>query len=105
MLFGGPLYTNVVYLLTNRSEALPDRVIALARDNCLAVDAEAIERALEADGHGKRLFAGRVLLQSGGLEYEVAPGLWCVTSHDPDSFSSAAAESLWEKLARGIRIF
>lgn len=103
--FGGPRYTTVVFLLMHRSEAPPGRVIAIARDTYLAVGAEAIERAIEADNHGTRLFAGLVLWPAGQLEHELAHGLWYVMSHDPGVVFSAGPETLWENLVRRFRLF
>jgi putative transcriptional regulator len=103
--FGGPLHTNVVFLLMHRSEAPPGRAIALARDTYLAADAEAIEQAIGDEHHGKRVFAGLVLWQTGELEREVAQGLWYVMSAEPGIVFSAAPDTLWEDLVRRVRMF
>lgn len=97
---GGPINSQFVFALVQRSESPGGRSIRLAPDLHVVMDAETVDHIIETDTEHARFVAGLVAWDAGELADELKRGLWFVQEADTDLVMKQRAEGLWEELVR-----
>jgi putative transcriptional regulator len=101
---GGPVDTDVIFALVQRSDGVGKGSFQLAPGVYAAINGEAVDRAIAADPEHTRLLAGLVVWKPGELQEEIRQGLWYVLDADPALVVPGSTEGLWEELARRSKI-
>jgi putative transcriptional regulator len=95
---GGPVSTEVLFALVQRSASPGGSSLQLLPDLFLAIDSEVIDRIIETEPDHARFFAGIVLWKPGELAEEVKRGLWFVLDAKSELVLRKSTEGLWEEL-------
>jgi putative transcriptional regulator len=101
---GGPVGSDVLFALVQRSESPGKGSIELMPGVFAAFDGKAVDRAIASDPTRARFLAGFVVWKPGELDEEIQQGLWYVLEPDPALVLPARTEGLWEELARRSKI-
>lgn len=97
---GGPFNAQLIFALVQRNDSPGGRSMQLAQDLFVAVDAETVDRIIEADAAHARFFAGLVAWRPGELRAEIKRGLWYVLESDTEVVMRKQTEGLWEELVK-----
>lgn len=97
---GGPFNAQLIFALVQRNDSPGGRAMQLAQDLFVAVDAETVDRIIEADAAHARFFAGLVAWRPGELHAEIKRGLWYVLESDTEVVMRKQTEGMWEELVK-----
>jgi len=101
---GGPVDSDVIFALVQRSESPGKGSIQLMPGVFAALNGNAVDRAIVSDPERTRFLAGMVVWKPGELREEITQGLWYVLEPDPALVLPRSTEGLWETLARRLKI-
>jgi putative transcriptional regulator len=99
---GGPVDTQVLFALVERSESPGGNSIEVLPGLYVAVDGPIVDRIIEAGGDHARFVAGLVVWHPGELADEISKGAWYVLEPDP-ALVMRKPEGLWEDLVSRSR--
>ena len=96
---GGPVGTDVIFALVERSDSPGGKSLALMPGLYAAIDAGTVDEIIRTEAQHARLVAGFVAWQPGELADEIERGAWFVLSPEP-SVVLRQPQGLWEELVR-----
>jgi putative transcriptional regulator len=97
---GGPVSTEVIFALVQRTESPGNRSMQLTPDLYLVLDREIVDRVIEAEAEHARFFAGMVLWRPGELRAEIDRGFWYVLDADASLVLRKSTIGMWEELVK-----
>lgn len=97
---GGPFNSQFIFALVQRGASPGAHAVQMAGDLYLVIDAESVDRIIEADAEHARFLAGLVAWRPGELHEELKRGLWHVLDAESDLVMRRQTEGLWEELVQ-----
>jgi putative transcriptional regulator len=101
---GGPVDTDVIFALVQRSESPGKGSIQLLPGIFVALSGNTVDRVIVSDPERARFLAGLVVWKPSELQEEIRQGLWYVLEPDPALVLPRSTEGLWEELARRSKL-
>ncbi|MGH8704042.1 MAG: YqgE/AlgH family protein [Burkholderiales bacterium] len=95
---GGPFSSQFIFALVQRSDSPGGRSLQMTPELYVAMDAETVDRIIEADAAHARFFAGLVAWQQGELRDELKRGMWYALEPEAELVMRKQTEGLWEEL-------
>ena len=99
---GGPLGTQVLFALVQRSDGPSKTSIELMPGLHAAVDVTTVDSIIRFESDHARFFAGFVAWTSGELRDEIALGAWYVVEANP-ALALRKPDGLWEELVQSVQ--
>ena len=100
---GGPVQPTSLWIL-HRMERSGEDSTPIAESCYLTTSLEGLGDVADAEGTGRRIFAGYSGWGEGQLEEEVREGVWLVSDVDESLIFEAGASSLWESALRLVGV-
>ena len=97
LFLGGPVGTDLIFALVERSDNPGGKSVALTPGLYAALDARTVDDIIGKDPQHARFVAGFVAWQPGELQSEIERGAWFVLSPEP-SLVLRPPQGLWEDL-------
>jgi len=97
---GGPVSTEVIFALVQRTDSPGNRSMQLTPDLYLVLDRDLVDRVIEAEADHARFFAGMVLWRPGELRAEIERGFWYVLDADANLVLRKSMSGMWEELVK-----
>jgi putative transcriptional regulator len=95
---GGPVETQMIVALVERSESPGIGCIQLAPELFLAVHRATVEQIIESEPNHARFYAGLVVWRPGELEQELKQGFWYEMEPDSRLIFSKKTDGMWQEL-------
>ena len=99
MYLGGPVGTQLIFALVQRSDRPGAHSVAVMPGLFAAFAAAEVDRIIESESDRARFVAGLVAWRPGELRAEIDAGAWYVLAPDA-ALVMRKPEGLWEELAR-----
>ncbi len=100
---GGPVQPTSLWIL-HRMEREGEDSTPISADCYLTTSLEGLGDVAEAEGEGRRIFAGYSGWGDAQLDDEVREGIWLVADPDGTLIFEAGAGSLWEEALRKVGV-
>jgi putative transcriptional regulator len=97
---GGPLSSQVVFALVERSQSPSGQSFELMPGLYAAVDEETVDRIIRTESDHARFVAGLVIWKRGELSAEIERGAWYVLPPEANLALQKPSQGLWEELVR-----
>jgi putative transcriptional regulator len=97
---GGPVSTEVIFALVQRTDSPGSRSMQLTPDLYLVLDRDLVDRVIEAEADHARFFAGMVLWRPGELRAEIERGFWYVLDAEASLVLRKSTTGMWEELVK-----
>lgn len=97
---GGPVGTEVVFALVERSDSPGEGALQVAPDLYLAIEAGTVDRIIEKESDHARFLVGMVVWRPGELQDEMKRGLWYEMKTEPALVLRKKTEGMWEELVQ-----
>lgn len=97
---GGPVGTEVVFALVERTDSPGEGALQVAPDLYLAIEADTVDRIIEKESDHARFLVGMVVWRPGELQDEMKRGLWYEMKTDPGLVLRKKTEGMWEELVQ-----